>query len=126
MELKIYNTKMEVAKYFSAYLAKQISESQGDFHIALSGGSTPKIVFDELAENYSDKIEWSKVHLYWGDERCVPPSDDQSNYKMTVTHLLSKIAIPEENIHRIEGERDPKGGSGSLWQLIKARTPFCK
>ena len=77
------------------------------FHVALSGGSTPKIVFYVLASDFADGIDWSKIHFYWGDERCVPPTDDQSNYKMTVEHLFSKIEVPEENIHRILGEAEP-------------------
>src|SRR5690606_18391122 len=74
---------------------------------ALSGGSTPKIVFDQLAEKYAHAIAWDRIHLYWGDERCVPPTDEQSNYKMTVDHLISKIDIPQGNIHRILGEAEP-------------------
>ncbi len=107
MQLKISKTKQEVALNFSRYLAILIS-SRETVHIALSGGSTPKIVFDELATNFQEDIDWSRVHLYWGDERCVAPTDDQSNYKMTRTHLISKIAIPKENIHRIKGENDPE------------------
>ncbi|GAB4510077.1 MAG: 6-phosphogluconolactonase [Allomuricauda sp.] len=108
MELKIYKDKQEVAEQFSSYFVDQVKD-KGTFHVALSGGSTPKIVFDVLAENFLDKVDWKKVHFYWGDERCVPPSDDESNYKMTVEHLFSKIELPKENIHRILGEKDPKG-----------------
>ncbi|MDB4292117.1 6-phosphogluconolactonase [Maribacter sp.] len=103
MRLKTYNTKQEVAVNFSRYLAILLA-SQETTHIALSGGSTPKVVFDELAANFQRDIDWSAVHLYWGDERCVDPTDDDSNYKMTVEHLISKIDIPEKNIHRIKGE----------------------
>lgn len=106
MEVKIYKDKNEVAEQFSTYFANKV-EGAPTFHVALSGGSTPKVVFDVLAENFSDKINWSKVHFYWGDERCVPPTDDESNYKMTVDHLFSKIAVPRSNIHRILGESDP-------------------
>jgi len=106
MKIKTYQTKQEVAIQFSHYLAILIA-SKMESHIALSGGSTPKIVFDELAANFKEHIDWRSVHFYWGDERCVDPSDDQSNYKMTVAHLLSKIDIPKENIHRIKGENDP-------------------
>lgn len=106
MELKIYKDKNEVSEQFSAYFANKV-EGASIFHVALSGGSTPKVVFDFLAANFSDKINWSKVHFYWGDERCVPPTDEQSNYKMTVDHLFSKIAVPRSNIHRILGESDP-------------------
>ena len=108
MDLKIYSNKQEVAEQFSSYFVDQLKDKEA-FHVALSGGSTPKIVFDVLAENFADKVDWSKVHFYWGDERCVPPSDDESNYKMTVEHLFSKIEVPKENINRILGEKDPKG-----------------
>jgi len=107
MKLKISKTKEEVAKDFAQYFAI-VAASKPEVHIALSGGSTPKIVFDELAENFRSDVDWSKVHLYWGDERCVPPDDNDSNYKMTVEHLLSKIDISELNIHRIKGENGPE------------------
>lgn len=107
MKLKVSNTKAEVAKDFAHYFAV-VCSSKPEVRIALSGGSTPKIVFDELTTNFQPDIDWSKVHLYWGDERCVPPNDDDSNYKMTEEHLLSKIDIPELNIHRIRGENGPQ------------------
>ena len=68
MELKIYTSKEEVAKRFSEYLVK-ITNSKEEVHIALSGGSTPKIVFDVLAEEYGTDINWGQLHFYWGDER---------------------------------------------------------
>ena len=90
MELKIFNSKEDVALEFSDFLSDALKNGK-EFHMALSGGSTPKIVFDELARTYRDQILWENVHFYWGDERCVPPGDEQSNYKMTKDHLLSKI-----------------------------------
>lgn len=95
-----------MARQFSAYLADCV-EGKEIFHVALSGGSTPKLIFDVLASEYGNVIDWSNIHFYWGDERCVPPDDEQSNFKMTVDHLFSKIEVPEENIHRILGEADP-------------------
>ncbi len=106
MELKIYSSKEEVARNFSKFFEDFVA-SRKQVHIALSGGSTPKSVFDQLAENYGDKIDWRKVHFYWGDERCVLPTDSESNYRMTVDHLLSKIVVPKENIHRVKGENEP-------------------
>ncbi len=122
MKLKKFKTKQEVALYFSRYLAILIA-NRDIAHIALSGGSTPKIVFDELATNFQEDIDWSNVHLYWGDERCVPPEDDDSNYKMTVTHLISKIDIPEENIHRIKGENNPEYEAKRYAELLDERLP---
>ncbi len=107
MEIKSFKDKQEVAKQFSAYFADLV-KGKGSFHVALSGGSTPKIVFEELAREYGDTINWSTIHFYWGDERCVPPEDAESNYKMTVEHLFSKIEVPKENIHRILGEAKPE------------------
>ena len=106
MEIKIYNSKKEVAEQFSKYFHDLVKD-KNQFTVALSGGSTPKIVFEELASNYKKLINWNNIEFYWGDERCVPPTDDQSNYKMTKDHLLDHIEIPKANIHRIKGEIDP-------------------
>lgn len=122
MKLEISKTQRDVAKNFSNFLAEFIS-TRDKVYIALSGGSTPKIVFDELAVNYANKIDWAKVHFYWGDERCVAPTDDESNYKMTVEHLFSKIEIPKENIHRIKGENDPDYEASRYSKLLKNELP---
>lgn len=77
----------------------------GIFRISLAGGSTPKALYSLLAsEKYSGRISWDKVHLFWGDERCVPADHEESNYKMVSETLLSSVDIPAENIHRIKGE----------------------
>jgi len=122
MKYKISKTKKEVALNFSRYLAIFIANRK-KVNIALSGGSTPKIVFDELANNFQTDIDWSDVHLYWGDERCVDPTNEQSNYKMTVDHLISKIDIPEENIHRIKGENKPDYEAGRYAELLDIQLP---
>ncbi len=107
MQLKISKTKSILAKDFCASLVELIRNKE-TFNVALSGGSTPKLIFDELASNFAHKIKWSKVNLFWGDERCVLPTDPESNFKMTLDHLISKIEIPRKNIHRIMGEHDPE------------------
>lgn len=122
MELHIYDSKEAVAHHFSVYLSELI-KSGDTVHIALSGGSTPKIVFDVLAAEYKHTIDWSKVHFYWGDERCVLPTDDESNFKMTQQHLFSKIAIPVENIHRIKGENEPENEANAYSELMKEALP---
>ncbi len=123
MELEIYETKLKVAQKFAIFLTEFINGKE-IVHIALSGGSTPKIVFDVLADAYAQRIAWQKVHFYWGDERCVPPSDVDSNFKMTTDHLLSRINIPEENVHRIKGENDPEFEALRYAELLERTVPI--
>ncbi|MCB0753874.1 MAG: 6-phosphogluconolactonase, partial [Ignavibacteriae bacterium] len=78
-----------------------------DFYVALSGGSTPQLLFKELKKNYQESVDWQFVHIFWGDERCVVPESDESNFGVAQKLLLSKIKIPKENIHRIRGEDKP-------------------
>lgn len=123
MELKIYNSKATVAESFSEYL-KILIKSNETTHIALSGGSTPKVVFEYLSENFKNEIDWSTVHFYWGDERCVPPSHEESNYKMTVDYLLSNINIPAANIHRVKGEDIPENEAVRYSEVLEQELPI--
>lgn len=122
MVLKISNTKQEVAKSFSEYF-REFVRARNMVHVALSGGSTPRIVFEELADNFKNRIPWEQVHFYWGDERCVPPSDEESNFKMTNDFLLSKIDIPEINIHRIKGENEAADEASAYALTLKQNLP---
>ena len=73
--------------------------------ISLAGSNTPRPAYELLAAQPG--IDWSQVHIWFGDERCVPPGDPESNYRMVHETLLSRIDIPEANVHRIRGEDDP-------------------
>lgn len=73
--------------------------------LAVSGGTTPRLMFERMA---ALRFDWSRVHLFWVDERCVPPADPASNYKLTKDWLLTAAHIPERNVHRIIGEIAPK------------------
>jgi len=109
--MRIFSTPGELAEKFAGELARLINDSatkKGKFNIALSGGSTPELLFSVLAAGYGSKVRWQDVHFFWGDERCVDPADPESNFGMTFEKLLSKIDLPQENIHRIRGENDPK------------------
>jgi len=77
------------------------------FHVALSGGSTPKKLFDVLAQRGRDALPWDRIELWWGDERCVPPDHPDSNYGMTKQHLIDPLKLDPAKIHRLEGERPP-------------------
>lgn len=72
------------------------------FHLALAGGSTPKSIYELMArEPYCSNLPWDKMHFYFGDERCVPADHTDSNYRMTRQALLSKVPVPESNVHPI-------------------------
>ena len=90
--------------------------------VCLSGGSTPKLLFQELAANHRDAIDWSRVHFFWGDERCVAPEDEQSNFGECKKLLLDEIEIPITNIHRVIGENDPAGEAVRYGETIKEVT----
>jgi 6-phosphogluconolactonase len=85
--------------------AGQAIEERGRFTIALAGGSTPKATYQRLARQpHRDRIVWSQVHAFWGDERCVPPESADSNYGVAHKALLSRVPIPDRNVHRMKGE----------------------
>lgn len=79
----------------------------GRFAVALSGGSTPKAMFKALKEGWNARLDWKRIHLFWGDERCVPPNDAASNYHMAKEQLIDHLPIPNANIHRIHAEEPP-------------------
>jgi 6-phosphogluconolactonase len=88
-------------------LAHDAVRATGRFSVALSGGSTPRGIYELLSSGeFAPRVEWPKVHAFFGDERCVPPDDEASNYRMAREALLSRVAIPSENVHRMIGEGD--------------------
>lgn len=107
--IHIFSSVEKLSDFFAGKISESISGIARDqfFYLALSGGSTPKVIFKTIAENYKEKIDWSKVMIFWGDERCVAPENNESNYKMAAESLFKKINIPESNIYRIEAEQDP-------------------
>lgn len=89
-------------------LANQSVAKEGRFVAALSGGSTPKGLYSLLATpEFREQVPWSKVHLFWGDERCVPPDHPESNYRMVYEALLSKVPVSAENVYRTHEGRSP-------------------
>jgi 6-phosphogluconolactonase len=95
----------DLANYFQDMIAGQFPTRE-KINIAISGGNTPKLFFEEIAKLSID-FPWEKIHIFWVDERCVPPGDAASNYGMTKRVLLDKINIPKSNVHRVLGESDP-------------------
>jgi 6-phosphogluconolactonase len=105
-----------VARHIAA-CAKEAISARGRFIVALSGGSTPGAAYSRLATRDSrlrtddrrlTTDDWHLTHIFWGDERCVPPDDPRSNYRMAKETLLDRVPIPAEQIHRIRGEEEPQ------------------
>lgn len=109
--INIYKDNQELSIAFCDELFR-LGKLSERFNMALSGGSTPKIIFEELSKNYKDKFDWNEIHFFWGDERCVCPDDDESNFGLAKKYLLDHINIPEENVHRIKGEAEPETEAG--------------
>ena len=94
--------------------------SRGQFTLALAGGNTPKAAYGLLAgEDFARRIDWSRVLLFWGDERCVPPDDPLSNYRMVREVLIERVPIPPANVHRIRGEVDPRDAAADYEALLR-------
>ena len=92
------------AEHFVATARAAIAK-RGVFFVALAGGSTPKGLYQKLATSpYTEQIDWSRVHLFFGDERCVPPTHDDSNFKMARHAMIDHVPIPAENVHRMPTE----------------------
>ena len=101
-------TPEALADAFAKQLIQWVNESnENSFHLALSGGKTPSLLFTLLAEKYASQLNWSKIHFWWGDERMVPPADPESNFGVVNKLLFSKIGILPVQIHRVKGESDP-------------------
>lgn len=95
------------AERFVDYAAASINDHDS-FAVALAGGSTPRRAYELLAsDEFKGRIDWSRLHLFFGDERLVPPDSSESNYRMVNDALISRVAIPARNVHRILGETPP-------------------
>jgi 6-phosphogluconolactonase len=110
ISIKIFTSPYVLAEKFAEEMVTMVNVSaklNQPFTIALSGGSTPALLFSILGDHFSKSAPWEYAHFFWGDERCVPSDDPESNYGITKKAFLDKIDIPMKNIHRIFGENDP-------------------
>jgi 6-phosphogluconolactonase len=97
-------------------LLEEVLSGQEFATLAVSGGSTPRLLFERLA---ASKFHWDHVHLFWVDERCVPPGDPASNYKLADDHLIRPAHIPSRQVHRIIGETAPKAAAKRYAEEIR-------
>ena len=110
-EIKIFENSEETARAAAKTilaLYQETTAARERFSLVLSGGSTPRRLYQILAEaEFSRQIDWRQVFFFWGDERCVPPDHEQSNYRMVREALLDHIDVPEENVKRMCTELTP-------------------
>lgn len=123
-DLHIVSTPAELARAAAGHIAAMAEEAtaaQGWFAIALSGGSTPRATYALLAtDEYASRVDWRSIHIFWGDERCVPPDHPESDYRMAREALLDHVPIPSENVHRIDAELDPTQAADDYEQTLRA------
>ncbi|MBX3161148.1 MAG: 6-phosphogluconolactonase [Deltaproteobacteria bacterium] len=99
-------------------IAQAAIAARGTCAIALSGGSTPKRMFQLLARQGRAALPWDRIELWWGDERTVPPDHPDSNYRMTRENLIDPLGIDAAHVHRIRGEDDPAAAAAAYEQEL--------
>jgi 6-phosphogluconolactonase len=123
-ELHVYNDAATLARAVADFFARTADlavTARAAFHVALSGGNTPRAAYELLAEEpLRDEIPWNDTFVYFGDERCVPPSDERSNYRMAEEAFLTKVPIAPANVHRLPGEVDPGHAANEYASLLRA------
>ncbi len=129
-QVHIFRDAGEMATHLAEKFIQHVevlSRQKKQINIALSGGKTPELFFrrlSSLAAVKSNKFNWGPVHFYWGDERCVPPTNPESNFGLTNRTFLRTINIPSENIHRIHGENTPVDEIKRYSDEIRAHLPL--
>jgi 6-phosphogluconolactonase len=120
LNLLVYETPEELAEAAArdfAARAEEAIDALGRFAVVLAGGSTPKATYDALARDYSDGLDWGRVHVFFGDERTVPPDHEDSNYRMAHEALLSRV--PVGSVHRMRGELPPAEAAAAYEEELR-------
>lgn len=124
MKLHIFENKEILADQLALWICNLISDTlknQEFFTLVLSGGETPKFLYEKLAsENFRDKIEWKRIHVFWGDERVVPFNDPRNNAKMAFDVLLDKVDIPPAQIHIMRTDIQPNFAAEEYEKLLQS------
>jgi len=121
-DCRIYAAKEEAAQAAGEHILKALQAARNNNRratLAVSGGSTPRWMFERMA---AADFDWEGVHIFWVDERCVPPADPESNYRLAKEALLGPAGIPEQQIHRVRGELPPEQAASDyvqqLWEFF--------
>lgn len=121
-KLEVLDNPLTVARAAAEQFAAAASRVLGDherFTVALAGGSTPRAMYEILATSFRDRIEWSRIDIFFGDERCVPPDHKDSNYRMAREALLDHVPLGADRVHRMAGERDPAEAARAYEQIVR-------
>ncbi|MDR3715668.1 MAG: 6-phosphogluconolactonase [Puia sp.] len=128
MQLHIYKDSQELSYAVADWITTLIGDTlkrQDRFTIALSGGSTPKALHKILASSpYREKIDWTKLHVFWGDERAVPFEDDRNNAKMAYDTLLDKVPVPASQIHVMRTDISPEESAAEYEKILHQYFPI--
>ena len=122
LDIRIFKDLEKLSRNAAELFVEQATyaiNERGRFLVALNGGNTPARLFQLLATDYRDLVDWSNVHVFWGDERCVPPDDSGSSYGQAKDMLLNHVDIPNNNVHRVKGELGPLSASTEYSQTLK-------
>ena len=120
MSVNVYESSEELAEAAAREFAARADEAideRGRFAVVLAGGSTPEATYEILARDYADRIDWSNVHVFFGDERGVPPDHEDSNYRMAREALLDHV--PVGSVHRMRGELPPDEAAEAYEQELR-------
>lgn len=124
VEIKVCNDEEELARVAAELFVERCAQGllrRGRFLVALSGGSTPRRLYELLASPaYRNRVNWKKAEVFWVDEHCVPPDHQESNFRMANELLLSKVPLEEKQVHRILGEEAPEDAAKLLGVEISA------
>ncbi len=128
-EVRVYKDLEDLSRAAARLFSDQAelaAKERGLFLAALNGGSTPQRLFQLIRDQKYKQIDWKAVHLFWGDERCVPSEDSESSYGQARNLLLNYVNIPDRNIHRIKGELGPLEASKDYANTLRsfATPPF--
>ncbi|HEY9684617.1 MAG TPA: 6-phosphogluconolactonase [Oculatellaceae cyanobacterium] len=125
--LQVYDTDEKLVEALAEHiydLSKLALETRGQFTVSLSGGSTPKVLYEYLADAYAKKMSWGSILWFLGDERCVPHTSEESNYRMIDQALFSKAPVPRSNVFATEGQdTDPKASASHYEALMRQVVP---
>jgi 6-phosphogluconolactonase len=123
-EVQVYRDSAAVAQALADLFVatgRMAMADRGVFTVALSGGNTPRAAYELLGgDPLRTELSWSDVFIYFGDERCVPPIDEQSNYRMASKAFLDSVGIPPANVNRIRGEIDPGQAANEYASVLRA------